>query len=37
LALKVISQITEDEDGEIPTAEAKLAIKTLRKLGYVES
>ena len=36
-ALRIISRITEDEDGERPTAEAKLALKTLRKLGHVES
>jgi hypothetical protein len=36
-ALRIISRVTEDEDGEIPTAEAKLALKTLRKLGHVGS
>lgn len=36
-ALQVISRITEDEAGEKPTAEAKLARRTLHKMGHVES
>lgn len=32
-----IARHSEDEDGERPTPEAKLARKTLRKLGHVES
>lgn len=32
-----IARHSEDEDGERPTPEAKLARKTLHKLGHVES